>query len=322
MNFVQVGASAAYEGFCLIKSVEKKLTAKGIPYLDLVLADNGGEIGAKLWDYKESPSNTFVKFDFVKVRGSYVPFNDTTQFRVERIRKVMPQDDVQIEDYVPSSCFSGEDMLAEIIKIADGFSDEHLKKLVFAVIEEYREKLVYWPAAKNLHHAVRGGLLMHTLSILRLAQSVCSLYGFVNYDLLCTGAILHDIAKIEELEVSETGIASEYTVKGNLLGHLVMGAVIVDRIGRENGIDDETLMLVEHMLISHHGTPEFGAAKPPMFIEAELLSELDLLDARLYEMNHAVSAVAEGEFTPRQWALDNRNLFNHGRGGEDKLELL
>ena len=101
-----------------------------------------------------------------------------------------------------------------------------------------------------------------------------------------------------------------------------MGAVTIDRIGRANGISDETLTLVEHMLISHHGTPEFGAAKLPMFIEAELLSELDLLDARLYEMNHAVSAVSSGEFTPRQWALDNRNLFNHGKGGEDKLELL
>lgn len=322
MNFLQIGTTAAYEGFCLIKSVEKKLTAKGIPYLDLVLADNSGEIGAKLWDYKETSTGVFAKFDFVKVRGSYVPFNDTMQFRVERIRKVMPQDGAKIEDYVPSACFSGEAMLDEISNTVNGFADAELKKLVLAVIEEYREKLLYWPAAKNLHHAVRSGLLMHTLSIVRLAEAVCGIYAFVNCDLLCSGAILHDIAKIEELEVSETGIASEYTVRGNLLGHLVMGAVTIDRIGRANGISEETLTLVEHMLISHHGTPEFGAAKLPMFIEAELLSELDLLDARLYEMNHAVSAVSSGEFTPRQWALDNRNLFNHGKSGEDKLELL
>ncbi len=322
MNFVQIGTGAAYEGFCLIKSVDKKLTAKGIPYLDLVLADNGGEIGAKLWDYKETPSTAFAKFDFVKVRGSYVPFNDTTQFRVERIRKVLPQDNARIEDYVPSACFSGEDMLAEIERIVADFEDGELQTLVFSVIGEYRDRLLYWPAAKNLHHAVRGGLLMHTLSILRLAQAVCGIYGFVNFDLLASGAILHDIAKIEELDVAETGIASDYTVKGNLLGHLVMGAVIVDRIGRANGISDKTLTLVEHMLISHHGSPEFGAAKLPMFIEAELLSELDLLDARLYEMNHAVSAVEAGQFTPRQWALDNRNLYNHGRGGEDKVNLI
>ena len=240
MNFVQIGTGAAYEGFCLIKSVDKKLTAKGIPYLDLVLADNSGEIGAKLWDYKETPSTAFAKFDFVKVRGSYVPFNDTTQFRVERIRKVLPQDNARIEDYVPSACFSGEDMLAEIERIVADFEDGEFQTLVFSVIGEYRDRLLYWPAAKNLHHAVRGGLLMHTLSILRLAQAVCGIYGFVNFDLLASGAILHDIAKIEELDVAETGIASDYTVKGNLLGHLVMGTVIVDRIGRANGISDKT----------------------------------------------------------------------------------
>lgn len=322
MNFTPLGTSGAHEGYCLIKSVEKKLTAKGVPYLDLVLADNGGEISAKLWDYKETPSNQFKKFDFVKVRGTYVPFNDTMQFRVERIRAVLPEDNVMIEDYVPSACLTGETMLAEIEKIVASFSDEELKRLVSAVIAEYRERLIYWPAAKNLHHAVRSGLLMHTLSILRLAASVCKIYRFVNYDLLCSGAILHDIAKIEEIDVSPTGIASEYTARGNLLGHLVMGAMAIDRIGRANGISGETLTLVEHMLISHHGTPEFGAAKLPMFIEAELLSELDLMDARLYEMRQAVEAVETGAFTPRQWALENRNLYNHGKAPEGGVELI
>jgi len=321
MNFTPIGSGQSHEGFCLVKSVEKKITAKGVPYLDLILADNDGEISAKLWDYKESPSNTFNNFDFVKVRGSYVPFNDTMQFRVERIRHVIPEDGASIEDYVPSACLSGNVMLAEIEKIVDSFEDNELKFLVAKVIEEYRDRLIYWPAAKNLHHAVRSGLLMHTLSILRLAKSVCGIYKFVNYDLLCTGAILHDIAKIEELKASETGIAGEYTVKGNLLGHLVMGAVTVDRIGRENGISDETLTLVEHMLISHHGTPEFGAAKLPMFIEAELLSQLDLMDARLYEMAQAVNSVDTGAFTPRQWALENRNLYNHGRASGNEVKL-
>lgn len=322
MNFTPLSNSQSHEGFCLIKSVEKKITAKGVPYLDLILADNSGEISAKLWDYKETPSNNFKNFDFVKVRGTYVPFNDTMQFRVERIRYVIPEDNAKIEDYVPSAVLSGEVMLAEIEKIVDSFNDADLKLLVTKVIEKYREKILYWPAAKNLHHAVRSGLLMHTLSILRLAEGVCGIYHFVNYDLLCAGAILHDIAKIEELEVSSTGIASEYTVRGNLLGHLVMGAVEIDRIGRENGIDEKTLTLVEHMLISHHGTPEFGAAKLPMFIEAELLSQLDLMDARLYEMAHAVNEVEVGTFTPRQWALENRNLYNHGLANGCDVDLM
>ncbi|MEE1139481.1 MAG: HD domain-containing protein [Acutalibacteraceae bacterium] len=322
MNFTPLGSTNSHEGYCLIKTVEKKLTAKGVPYLDMTLADNSGEINAKLWDYKESPLNQFNALDFVKVRGTYVPFNDTMQFRVERIRNVIPEDNVAIEDYVPSACLTGQVMLAEIEKIVASFRDAELKSLVGAVIEKYSEKLLYWPAAKNLHHAVRSGLLMHTLSILRLARGVCSIYRFVNYDLLCAGAILHDIAKIDEMQATATGIAAEYTVKGNLLGHLVMGAINIDRIGRELGISDETLTLVEHMLISHHGTPEFGAAKMPMFIEAELLSQLDLMDARLYEMHAAVEAVDEGAFTPRQWALENRNLYNHGKAYDGGVELM
>lgn len=322
MNFKPTGVNGTYEGYCIIKSAEKKTTAKGAPYLDLTIADPDGEIEAKLWDYRESPANRYKAFDFIKVRGSFVAFNDATQFRIERIRKVVPADGVSAEDYVPCAPYAGEVMLAEIKNIAEKFKNEELKKLVFAVIEKYEEKLIYWPAAKNLHHAVRGGLLTHTLSVLRLAEAVCRIYGFVDYDLLCAGAILHDVSKIEELEVSETGMASEYTVKGNLLGHLVMGAVTVDAVGRKIGISDETLTLVEHMLISHHGTPEFGAAKLPMFIEAELLSQLDLMDARLYEMRRALNDADVGGFSPRQWALENRKLYNRGvpeDGGEIRL---
>lgn len=321
MNFTTCSANGAVEGFCLIKSAEKKMTAKGVPYLDLVLTDSDGEIGAKLWDYKETPQTMFKNYDFVKVRGTMVPFNDTVQFRVERIRYALPEDNVKLEDYVPSSRLGGEYMLGEIEAVVAAFKDEELKRLVTAVISHYREKLLYWPAAKNLHHAVRSGLLMHTLSVLRLAQGVAAVYPFINADLLFSGAILHDVAKIDELEVSVTGIASDYTVSGNLLGHLVMGAMTVDRIGREIGISQSTLTLVEHMLISHHGSPEFGAAKPTMFVEAEILAELDLLDARIFEMAGAQDNCPAGSFTPKQWALENRKLYNHGTAGEFNVTL-
>ena len=125
--------------------------------------------------------------------------------------------------------------------------------------------------------------------------------------------ILHDIAKIEEFTVSSTGIASGYTSQGMLIGHLASGAMAVDRAARRLGTPQETAMLVEHMLLSHHGDPEFGAAVRPMFLEAELLSELDLMDARIYEMAQAVQTTQPNGFSPRQWALDNRKLYNHAR---------
>ncbi|NLB36003.1 MAG: HD domain-containing protein [Clostridiales bacterium] len=313
MNFSQFNKNGGVEGFCLIKFLERKYTAKGLPYLDMILADSSGEISAKLWDFREELHGSFATNQLVKVRGTLSVYNDNDQLRVEKMRRTIDSDGVKIEDYVPSAPFEGEQMLAQIIEIAQGFEDKELKKLVSSVIDEYRDKLLYYPAAVKLHHAVRGGLLYHTLSILRLAQGVCEVYPFVDRDLLYSGIILHDIAKTEEFNVSETGIATGYTVDGTLIGHLVRGAIAIEQIGSKIGISSQTLMLVEHMLISHHGEPEFGAAVRPMYLEAEILSELDLMDARIFEIAQAVSSIETGEFTPRMWSLDNRKLYNHGR---------
>ena len=323
MNFTQINKTGTVEGFCLIKTVERKLTSRGVPFLDMTLTDSDGEVGAKLWDYKEELHGEFVPNDLVKVRGTMTPFNDTQQLRIERIRRVSDEDGVRIEDFVPSAGFSGEAMFDELIAVADAFSDEELKLLVKTLLNEYRDRLIYWPAAFRLHHAIRGGLLYHTLSILRMAQSVAKIYPFIDSDLLSAGVILHDIAKTQEFDVAPTGIASGYTVDGNLVGHLVRGAMAVEKCGRELGLSEETLMLVEHMIISHHGEPEFGAAVRPMFLEAEILSELDTLDAKIYEIEQACRGVEPGEFTQRQWALDNRKLYNHNRNSKDfKAELI
>ena len=154
---------------------------------------------------------------------------------------------------------------------------------------------------------------MHTLSIIRLAEGVCRVYPFVDRELLLSGVILHDIAKISEYEVSETGIATGYTAEGNLIGHLAMGAMAINKYAKQLGISKKTAMLLEHMVLSHHGEPEFGAAVRPMFIEAELLSELDLMDSRVFEMKEAVEAATEEDFSSRVWAMDNRKLYNHAR---------
>ena len=311
MNFQKINESGVMEGFCIIRAIEVKTTSKGSQYLDLSIADNDGDTVAKFWDYKDTPANHFEIYDFVKVRGTFVPFNDTLQFRIDRIRKVTADDGVNIDDYVPSSCLPGDFMLSEIKQIVETFEDEDFKKLVFCIFNKYEEQLVYWPAAKNMHHAVRGGLLMHTLSILRLCKAVCNIYTYLNYDLLCTGAILHDVTKILEIQSNECGVPGDYTVKGNLLGHLVMGAMEVDRTGRELEISEDKLILVEHMLISHHGKFEFGAAKLPAFAEALVLSMLDDMDAKLYMTNEAVSKAQVGDFSQKVWALDNRLMFRH-----------
>ncbi len=312
MNFTKINNSDTVDGFCLIKTLELKKTAKGSEYLDMVVTDSSGEIGAKLWNYNADMHSWVSENALVKIRGSISLFNDMPQLRVERIRPVLESDGVKIEDFVPSADYSGEEMYATILGIVNGFENEQLKKLVLKILDINKEQMLYWPAAFKLHHAIRGGLLYHTLSILRLAQSVAEIYPCIEKDLLFSGVILHDVAKINEFEVSSAGVVSGYTVEGTLIGHLVKGAMGISKIGEELGIDHELLVLVEHMVLSHHGEPDFGAAVRPMFLEAEILSELDLMDARIYEMSQAISQTQPGEFTPRQWALDNRKLYNHG----------
>ena len=313
MNFTPIDNSGKVEGFCLVKSVEQKTSTKGDTYLDFTLGDATGEINAKLWRYSATEHGEYKANDIVKVRGTISQYNGADQLRIERIRTCTEQDNVRLEDLVRSSGYSSEQMYDELLGLAQGFSDNNLKTLVTAILSDNREALLYWPAAFKLHHALRGGLLMHTLSIVRLCDGVCKVYPFVDRELLLSGAILHDISKIEEFNVNETGIAEGYTIEGNLLGHLAMGAAKIEEYAKRLDIDRRTAVLLEHMVLSHHGEPEFGAAVRPMFIEAEILSEMDLLDSRIYEMREAVANAAPNDFSSRVWALDNRKLFNHTR---------
>ena len=313
MNFTPVDNKGLVDGFCLIKSIDKKTSSKGDTYLDMSLSDSDGEINAKLWRYSPELHGEYTVNELIKIRGVVSQYNGSDQLKIDRIRHVTPEDGVNVSDYVKSADYTGEQMYNELYSIAEGFKDEDLKKIVLAILEDERLPLLYWPAAFKLHHAVRGGLLMHTLSIVRLAEGVCTVYPFVDRELLISGAILHDIAKLKEFNVSDTGVATGYSNEGNLLGHLAMGAMVINKYAEELNISPKTAMLLEHMVLSHHGDPEFGAAVRPMFIEAELLSELDLMDSRVYEMREAVAATNPEEFSSRIWAMDNRKLFNHTR---------
>lgn len=322
MNFSTINQSGTVEGFAIIKNCDKKTTQRGAVYLDMMLSDKDGTINAKLWDYTDDMNLLFPANTLVKVRGQITQFNGSDQLKIDRIRKADDSDGIDIKDFVPTADYTSEFMLSEIRKIIDAFEDNDLKALTNEIINSKEKELLYFPAAYKLHHAFRGGLLMHTLSIVRLAQRVCEVYPFVNKDLLLSGAILHDIAKTEEFDAGETGIASGYTVKGELIGHLVRGAMIVEKAAEKLGIPEEKKMLLEHMLISHHGVPEYGAAVMPRTLEAELLSDLDSMDATVFEIISSVSQIKTGEFSPRQWALDDRKFYNHSLSDyEEKTNL-
>lgn len=310
MNFKEL-PNGLLEGFALLKRCDEKKAKNGSVYLDLILADKTDELPAKLWDY--SGGNLFAADMVVKVRGSIEQYNGRDQFRIAQIRPAGASDAYNLSDLVPSSAVGGEQIFDMLMRRVRAFEDNDFKAIVSSILEEKKDKLVTYPAALRLHHAMVGGLMLHTMSIVLLAESVCRIYPNVDRELLLAGAILHDVAKTWELEANQLGLASGYTAEGELVGHLVKGAMYVEETAKRLGVSSEKATLLEHMLLSHHGVPEFGSPVRPMFLEAEILSSLDALDAAIYEIHAATSKVEAGKFTDRQWALDNRKLYNHGR---------
>lgn len=309
-------ATNQVEGFCIVKSVQTKINIKGAEYLDLTLADAQGEINAKLWDYQSSVHGMYAAGDIIKVRGTVTVFKETDQLKVDRIRHIRESDDVDMGELVPSAPVDGEQLYTELYDFVAGFKDHELTRLVQYLMRENRELLIKYPAALKLHHANRGGLMYHTHTMLSIAKRIVEVYSQLYPelcpDLVYTGIILHDIAKTQELEVGELGIATAYSARGQLIGHIALGVSMVEKAAAEISLPLETAMLVSHMILSHHSVPEFGSPKPPMFPEAEIVSQIDMLDARMYEMFDALSSVGTSEFTERQWALENRQLYRHG----------
>lgn len=304
----------AVEGFCLIKSVQVKTNIKGSAYLDLVLADCEGEMDAKLWDYNAMQHGVFENDQVVKIRGSINLWKDAEQLKIDRMRAVTDEDDVDMSLLVPCAPFDPEWMYEELFNTAEVFQDDDLRRLTQYLLRTNKEALLRAPAAVKLHHATRGGLLHHTLTIVQAAKALCPLYPALDAELVYAGAILHDIAKLVEMDTGALGLAGGYTPAGQLIGHISLGVNMVGSASELLDIPAQLCMLIQHMLLSHHSVPEYGSPRPPMFPEAEMLAELDMLDSRMYEMFDALASVPVGGFSERIWALDNRQIYQHGHG--------
>lgn len=295
--------SQMFDGFLLTRAATQRTSSNGSKYLDMTLCDISGEVNAKLWDGFTPAPNVG---DVLRVRGMMTEYNGKPQLRVDKMRVAADSDDYDMSVLAPCAPLPASEMLDFILNRVDAFRDPELKQLVLTRLEECGDKLNYYPAASKLHHAERSGLLHHTSSMLHMASAVCENYPMLDADLLAAGVILHDLCKIDEMDSDEIGIVSDYTVEGMLIGHLVEGVSEIARVGRELGTRKELLMLLEHMILSHHDLPEYGSPKPPMFPEAEALHILDLLDARMFEMNRALQTVQPGCFTDRIWSLERK----------------
>jgi len=285
------------------KEIRQKKT--GEPYLSLVLADRTGEVEAKMWDNVAEVMETFEKDDFIKVKGVAQIYQNRPQFTIHKLRR-LNDGEADAADFFPCSARSPEEMFAELQAMIAGMGNAHLRALLEAIFadasiaERYRQA----PAAKAIHHAWRGGLIEHVLSLCALCRLTAKHYGNVDIDLLLTGAILHDIGKIEELTYDRS---FGYSSSGQLLGHIVLGLRIIDeKLRLVPDFPAKLRLLVEHLMISHHGELEFGSPKVPEFLEALLLHHLDNLDSKMEAMRAAVERdrLTDGEFTPWVHSLE------------------
>ena len=219
MNFIETEKAGLVEGFALVKACDKKSAKNGTFYLDIKLGDKDSEMVAKMWDFREDMQTLPEVNTVIKIRGTIQQYNGNDQFIIQRMRPAT-EDEFDMADFVKTSDYSGNDMLHSIIRLVNDFEDEELKMVVLSMLRDNQERILTFPAAEKLHHAMTGGLLYHTLSIVRLAECVCSIYPCIDRELLLSGAILHDIAKMREYTVNGAGIVDGHTLEGMLLAIL------------------------------------------------------------------------------------------------------
>ena len=278
-----------FEGYLIVRSAEQRASANGKNYLDMTLADKSGSINAKMWDGTVQPP---LAGSIVKVRATGNEFNGRMQLRVEKIRAAESRDQVDMSALIPCAPRDPNEMLGEVVRAADHIADPDLRRITCELLDRAGDKLLTFPAAKQMHHAERSGLLHHTTTMLRAANAIMSVYPQLNASLLIAGVIVHDLAKIDEI-----------------IGHIVRGVVNIQLAAEKTKANPGKALLLQHMVLSHHGIPEYGSPLAPKFPEAEVLNTIDTLDARLYEMDEALSRAIPGGFSEKVWGLDNRQLY-------------
>lgn len=293
----------------VVVSKQAKPKKSGELYLALTLGDRTGHLDAKMWDNVNDHINIFEQDDFVKIRGLLNKFNGRFQLTVHKLRS-MGDTEVDFDDYLPRTTKDISALWRSLAEYVSSFRDPHLKALVQAFMADPQIEHAYKcaPAAKTLHHAFIGGLLDHVLSLFQLCDLACRNYPeMINRDLLLTGAFLHDIGKIQELTFARS---FTYTTRGQLLGHMIIELEMLhQKIAQVPGFPDEYKILIEHLIISHHGKYEFGSPKMPMFPEALMLHYLDDLDSKMESMRTQFLREPDSDWTTYNPSLE-RPLLN------------
>ena len=292
----------------LVFGLTKGVTNSGAPYLSLVLQDCTKQIEAKLWDVKPEVEKELVVgrvFDFEMEINRY---RGVLQAKVIRVLPIN-QAEIDINAYLSQSSISKEVLHKNIEDGVNSINNTNLALLVNALLNYYGNDFYDYPAASKIHHNFIGGLATHVSGMLKLAYAIAEIYPLVNRDYLVAGVIVHDLGKIEELT---SPIVTEYSTTGKLLGHIsILDARLLEVAKQLHLEDSEELLILRHMVLAHHGQYEYGSPVLPETVEAEMLTFVDNIDARINIMDKALADIKPGEFTQKVFALDNRCFYKH-----------
>lgn len=295
-------------GYYIIKALNLRTSSNNKKYLDLTLMDKSGQINGKIWGVENEVEKSYAPGLALKIEGDVTLWNNTHQLKIIRHRITNEEDNLDLSEFVPSAPLDATHMYEEILAHVDAIDDLEIQKLVRSIFVEYEDRLMYYPAAKSNHHSIRAGLLYHILRMIKTGEKLADIYP-VNRDLLYAGIILHDIEKINEMNSDDLGIVDGYTRDGQLLGHIIQGIIKIEKTAIALDIEPEKYKLIQHMILSHHYEPDYGSPKKPMIPEGELLHYIDMIDARMYDMDKVLSQTEEGTFSEPVFVLDRRRLF-------------
>lgn len=286
-------------GCYIISDIHLGTTSTGKPYLSAKLKDNSGSINMKVWDYS-GEINAEYNGTIVSIIGMVKSYRDANELHVECLCPAKVDDYISdLPDIVPTAPINCKKRWKYFQSMIESVNDYDYYTLLMSVFAEYANELYTIPAAKSVHHNFNHGLLMHVTDMVWIAEKIAEKYSYaVNRDLLITGVLLHDIGKIYEFDISfETGIVRDYSDSGNMLGHAILGIQVIHKIAEEKHLDSKKILLLEHIIASHHGLPEWGAAKEPIILEAMLVHIIDDLDSRVEIYRSAAQYTSVDSYT-------------------------
>lgn len=310
LGLCTINVGSTEQIFALICSIEQKVTSKGDPYLIIELSDSSGKQMCRSWNctLDAFPGNVG---DIYVFEISVSLYQNSPTYTIKSYRRPLPHERVVVEDYIKRAPRTGEDMYNALIKVTDSFENDELKKVVQYIYQNNKEKLLYWSAAKLVHHNIYSGLLWHKYRMVYVGSAIAKVYkDTISRDLLLAGIMLHDIGKLSELHTDKIGNAT-YTDEGELIGHSTIGYGIILEACHKLEISKDVELQLEHIIVSHHGKPEFGSSAKPKTFEASMVHLIDMIDATAYQFEETLESIEPKSFSSKIYGLDTK-VYKHG----------